>query len=173
MRPRSRPLQSPKTSDVFSGFPGHWPERVATHEPRAARGVEVAAVEARERPVRHARVEDAEVAAGRGGVERRGLRERDPRGVRVDRVERAARRPEERVVDERHADGVERDAEPPEGADERRVERRLARERGLGAEERPRVAPVSKKPLQLRFNVTLYESMRAIFVSRSRELVQR
>ena len=32
---------------------------------------------------------------------------------------------------------------------------------------------VSRKPLQLRFNMTLYESMRAIFVSRSRELVQR
>ena len=35
------------------------------------------------------------------------------------------------------------------------------------------VAPVSRKPLQLLFNMTLYESMRAIFVSRSRELVQR
>ena len=33
--------------------------------------------------------------------------------------------------------------------------------------------PVSRKPLQLRFNMTLYESMRAMFVSRSRELVQR
>jgi transcriptional regulator with AAA-type ATPase domain len=32
---------------------------------------------------------------------------------------------------------------------------------------------VSRKPLQLRFNMTLYESMRATFVSRSRELVQR
>ena len=32
---------------------------------------------------------------------------------------------------------------------------------------------VSRKPLQLRFNMTLYESMRANFVSRSRELVQR
>ena len=31
----------------------------------------------------------------------------------------------------------------------------------------------SRKPLQLRFNMTLYESMRATFVSRSRELVQR
>ena len=33
--------------------------------------------------------------------------------------------------------------------------------------------PVSRKPLQLHFNMTLYESMRAMFVSRSRELVQR
>ena len=33
--------------------------------------------------------------------------------------------------------------------------------------------PVSRKPLQLRFNMTLYESMRAIFVSKSRVLVQR
>ena len=33
--------------------------------------------------------------------------------------------------------------------------------------------PVSRKPLQLLFNMTLYESMRAMFVSRSRELVQR
>ena len=29
------------------------------------------------------------------------------------------------------------------------------------------------EPLQLHFNMTLYESMRAIYVSRSRELVQR
>ena len=33
--------------------------------------------------------------------------------------------------------------------------------------------PVSRKPLQFHFNMTLYESMRATFVSRSRELVQR
>ena len=32
---------------------------------------------------------------------------------------------------------------------------------------------VSRKPLQFRFNMTLYESMRTSFVSRSRELVQR
>ena len=32
---------------------------------------------------------------------------------------------------------------------------------------------VSRTPLQFRFNVTVYESMRAIIVSRSRELVQR
>ena len=36
-----------------------------------------------------------------------------------------------------------------------------------------RLRAVSRKPLQLRFNMTLYESMRAMFVSRSRELVQR
>ena len=34
------------------------------------------------------------------------------------------------------------------------------------------VYAVSRKPLQFHFNMTLYESMRAMFVSRSRELVQ-
>ena len=33
--------------------------------------------------------------------------------------------------------------------------------------------PSVRETLQLRFNMTLYESMRASFVSRSRELVQR
>ena len=47
-------------------------------------------------------------------------------------------------------------------------ERLVLRER-----RREALEPVSKKPLQLRFNMTLYESMRAMFVSRSRELVQR
>ena len=44
--------------------------------------------------------------------------------------------------------------------------------RGL-ADDRGSVALGVRETLQLRFNMTLYESMRAIFVSRSRELVQR
>ena len=55
----------------------------------------------------------------------------------------------------------------------RQRDERVAR----AAERRPvprgRGRPVSENPLQLRFNMTLYESMRAIFVSRSRERVQR
>ena len=43
------------------------------------------------------------------------------------------------------------------------------RERDMPEDES---APVSRKPFQFHFNMTLYESMRAMFVSRSRELVQ-
>jgi hypothetical protein len=44
--------------------------------------------------------------------------------------------------------------------------------RGLPAEPRVPWASVSRNPRQFHFNMTLYESMRAMFVSRSRELVQ-
>ena len=99
--------------------------------------------------------------------------------MRADVAPAAAGRPEAplRLLAE------EREHEVAEGAARVVAERRLVEEdvgellaRGFGVERAAPVdhlEPVSKKPLQLRFNMTLYELMRATFVSRSRELVQR